>query len=413
MTLSEYPRVAVFDSSLPPSLAFVRSLGRRGVPVVAYDNLPGAAAKYSRHADSRQWCPPIVDADAFIGWLIEEFERDRFDLIALTSDYAAFNVIEAAERAGWPMTGLPDPEAVRTCLVKDHFAQAMAKAGFPTPDGRVAATVEEAIDAADEYGYPVLLKPRSHAGLGVGRGIIVNDRAEMLERFGPFPVYGSQQAVFDRYPDIANPLVQRMIDGDRVEVISVTGVLAPDGEVLEVGHCRKAAQWYGRLGTGAAFEVVGPQPFTDHAVEAVQAVLGAGIFELEVLVDRDTGAYWAIDLNPRAFGQISLDVGSGRDLPGRWFESITGLELPPVRHRVGRRPVRWYQGPQIWAAAASEVVSGPGRLGRAKRFADDLRIPHVGSMADATDPLPGLLFGMLVLRHPRALIRSVGAKDVG
>ena len=115
--------------------------------------------------------------------------------------------------------------------------------------------------------------------------------------------------------DVALPIVQRYHDLGTVDVVSLTGCLDVDGAVLALGHCRKVSQSPRRLGVGTMFEPIPEPPFAAAAVEAVQAVLGSGLFELEVLVDRTTGEYWAIDLNPRAFGQISLDIALGQRPP--------------------------------------------------------------------------------------------------
>jgi predicted ATP-grasp superfamily ATP-dependent carboligase len=63
------------------------------------------------------------------------------------------------------------------------------------------------------------------------------------------------------------------------------------------------------------FEPVPTPAFTDDAVDAVRTIVGSGLFELEVLVDTRTGEHWAIDLNPRGFGQMTLDIARGKDLP--------------------------------------------------------------------------------------------------
>src|SRR5207248_7264117 len=53
--------------------------------------------------------------------------------------------------------------------------------GVPVPDGRPAATVEEAVEAADELGYPVVVKAQVLiGGRGKAGGIkVAADRAEV------------------------------------------------------------------------------------------------------------------------------------------------------------------------------------------------------------------------------------------
>ncbi len=409
--MTALPRVAVFDAELPPSIAFARSLGHRGVPIVAYSPKRFATAKLSRHVRSRRWCPPVHHTDEFVGWLIDEMAADRFDLIALTSDFMAFNVMEAFERTGGAPAGYPTPAAVRSCLFKDVFQADMAAAGFPVPPATGTDDIGEAIEFARSVGYPVVLKPRSHAGIGLERGTIAHDDDELGELFVPYELDDGQDDVLRHNSALATPLVQKLLDSEDHEVVSVTGVLDPDGNVLAAGHSRKLGRWPGRLGVGTVFEPTEPEAFTEHALHAVRELLGRGIFEFEVVVHRPSGEYWGIDLNPRAYGQIALDICLGNDLPALWYESLTGIELAPA---VPRRavPTYWHQGVPVWVGAAVEVATGSDRIALMRQVLAHQREPHVGSASDRSDPLPGLAMGWSLLRHPRSLVRSVSAQGL-
>ena len=409
--MTAMPRVAVFDAGLPPSLAIARSLGRRGVPVVSYSPDRFATTKLSRFVGERRRCPAVHDADDFIDWLVDELAADRFDLIALTSDFVAFNAMEAFERVGRVPTGYPTPEAVRSCLFKDRFQQAMEAVGFPAPPAIDTDDVDDALAFARDVGFPVVSKPRSHAGVGLARGSVAHGDDDLRAAFEHYEIADGQDSVHRHCPRIARPVIQRLLDGDDHEVVSVTGVLGPGGRPLAVGHSRKLGRWPGRLGVGTIFEPVSTQHFTDRAVDAVRRVLGAGIFELEVVVHRPSGAHWPIDLNPRAYGQIGLDIGVGNDLPALWYQSVTGIELTPLAPRR-RRPAYWHQGLPVWVAAGHRAVRGPDRSRVVRQLVEHQRAPHVGSVAELTDPLPALPMAWSLLRHPRSLVRTT-ADGVG
>ncbi len=406
MTTEVLPRVAVFDIDLPPGIAVVRSLGRRGVPIVAYAHATFAAGKFSRYIAERRTCPPVYGSDEFVQWLVEEMTCGHFDLIALTSDYVAFNVMEAFDILGADTGGHPQADAVRRCLFKDEFASAMECVGFPTPASGTPADLDQAIEIADRIGYPVVLKPRSHVGIGITRGAIVNDPDELRRRFHRYEVHGSERVLVRHDEDLGLPLIQEYIGGTDYAVLSVTGCLAPDSTVLAVSHSWKVGGWPDRLGVATRFDKADTPDFADAAVSAVQSVLGAGIFELEVLVHQPTGEHWAIDLNPRAFGQITFDMARGSDLPVLWYESMTGRRLPPLRHRTSPTVSSWHQGVLVLSGALSRIAHGPRRWQAATDLARRFRTPHVGSVADWRDPLPGLLFTWRFLRHPRSLFRT-------
>lgn len=389
-------------------MAFVRSLGRAGVFVTAFSSRQRPAGRYSRFVDHFRRCPPLDRVDEFLGWLTDELVESRIDLVAPTSDWIAFYDAEA--RADLSPTDddlARHAAAVRTCLLKNSFDTAMADAGFATPPSALPLSTEEALEAAELIGYPVVAKPRTHVGIGRARGHVIRTADELAWAFAPYELDDGQQGVLRHEPHLAMPMLQKFFDPDEVDVVSVTGCLDTSGRLLALHHAKKVRQWPPGLGIGTMFEAIGPQPFTDRAVEAVRAVLGQGIFELEVLVERTSDAEprcWAIDLNPRAFGQIALDVANGRDLPLLWYRSVTGELVgpdaaPPERKRYWRLGVPFYTG------AAVRLALGPDRRRHSGELVRMLRQPTVGATSSWSDPLPGAIFALQSARHPGGLIR--------
>jgi D-aspartate ligase len=398
--------VAVFDLELPTGVAFARSLARAGIPIVAGSAHKRPAGGFSRYVGRVVHCPPIEQVDEFVDWLEDQHEHGSFELVAPTSDFVSFACAEVSDRRpGFVGVGTAS-ERVRTCLFKDRFAAAMTDIGFPVPDWAAPATAAEALVDAERLGYPVLLKPRSHAGIGTARGRVATTPEALGELFRPYPVDTDRSLAVARDPALALPMLQRYFVPGSVDVVSLSGCLDPEGRVLALSHCRKLGQWPRRLGVGTMFEPAPPAAFTSEALAAVRAVLGSGLFELEVLVEPDTGAYWAIDLNPRAFGQISLDIALGNDLPVVWYDSVTGGESPRSRARR-RAPRYWQHALPTHIETAVRVTTGPARLARSRLAVTRAVQPHVGAMFDARDPLPGVVFGLRILRHPRRLLRTM------
>jgi predicted ATP-grasp superfamily ATP-dependent carboligase len=398
--------VSVFDVDLPPGVAFLRSLDTAGVPVVAYAARWSAPGRFSRHAASVASCPDVRDTDQFVAWLVDGFRREAIDLVAPTSDPVLFCVGAALDELGkrGKDIGFPDSDRVRTALFKRQFAESMAEAGFSTPPIADPLTIDDALAAAEEIGYPVVLKPRSHVGVGTERGVVARNRADLRRVFRRYLLRADQRAVYahDRHIDV--PILQRYHELGTVDVISVTGVLDSDGSVLALGHALKVSQSPRRLGVGTMFEPLDEQPFTADALRAVRSVVGFGMFELEILVDRATHEHWAIDLNPRGFGQMSLDIALGRDLPRLWYQTATGLELPTAATRR-QVPAYWHEALASYVGLAVRLARGPQRGAIAEHALARIRRPGVEAMFEWRDPLPGLAFGLAHARHPGGLLR--------
>ena len=280
----------------------------------------------------------------------------------------------------------------------------MASVGFPTPTTRTPTSADEAITAAESIGYPVVAKPRSHVAVGVARGDVLRCREAIERSFSPYALGSGQTRALRHDAQLAWPVLQQFMDREEVEVISVTGCLNRHGELMAVSHSKKTNLWPPGLGVGTRFEFLGRQTFTDHAVDAVAQILGSGIFELEVLFDRRTGEYWAIDLNPRAFGQISLDVASGNDLPVLWYRSVTDDETVPAYISQEHRNT-WTMGMPYAAELIVGLVQGPRRRSAIAGALGALKQRSVGASFDRRDPRPALAFGYSFLRHPGGLVR--------
>ena len=402
------PAVAVFEAGLPPAMGFIRSLGRAGVRIRAFDSLRHVPGRYSKYVDRFDLAPNVHDVDDFVAWLEEFNERERINLIPPTSDFTAFAVAEFDERHGTDLAGgiggAGGAQAVRDCLFKDRFARRMEEIGFPVPEWAAPTSLDEAVRAADSIGYPIVLKPRSHIGIGVSRGQVVHDVDELRAAFGPYPIGRSQTMALRHDPDLDWPLMQHMVTGDHIEVMSISGHVDTDGRVEALERSRKTSQWGGELGIGTMFEVVDHPRFIGHVLEAIPRLLRAAIFEFEVLVDVDTGRYWAIELNPRGFGQMSLSIARGSDLPVEWYRSATGIDLASA-HPPRRPPRHWRMGTPYFVGTAVRAIRGPDRRATIAELARSVARPTAAAMHSWSDPRPGLAFIAHTIRHPGGLVR--------
>ncbi len=401
-----YRQVAVFDPGLPPGVAFLRSLGRAGVPVIAFSDRRRDGGRFSFHASGVRHCPSPARSDEFNEWLTDEFQRGSIDLVAPTSDNISFAVGEALARLGRKSAdaGHPPFEGVRTSLFKGRFAVAMEEVGFPTPPSALPVTLAEARAAAAEIGYPLMLKPRSHVGIGTIRGAVVRSDEELARGFVPYSIDAGNSSALRHIPELPWPVLQRYFTPGSVDVISVCGCLDEDGKLVAVACSRKVSQAPRRFGVGTMFEPVPEPPFMPAAIDAVRSVLGSGLFELEVLVDRSSGEHWAIDLNPRGFGQMSLDMARGNDLPRLWYQTVTGIRLPVAAPRA-HPPEFWHDAVASYVGFIVRVVRGPERRHIVGHALGRAQASKVGAAFEWRDPVPGILFGLSHLRHPRALIR--------
>ncbi|HEX4728960.1 MAG TPA: ATP-grasp domain-containing protein [Jatrophihabitans sp.] len=120
-----------------------------------------------------------VGADEMIRAAGLAAEREPFDGV-LTWDEA--RVLQAAKLAQALRLPGGDPDMVLRCRDKHLTRTALAAAGVPQPRSVMVASPAEALSAAADIGYPVVLKPRAMAA---SLGVVRADNPEQLsQRFG-------------------------------------------------------------------------------------------------------------------------------------------------------------------------------------------------------------------------------------
>ena len=236
-------QVAVLDSGFPPRIAFIRSLGRAGVPVVAFSDRRAAGGRFSFHASGVRQCPPPARFDDLTAWLSEEFERGSIDLVAPTSDNVSFAVGGALARPGRKSAdaGHSSFDAVGTSLCKGRLPRRWRRSGSRRRR-RAAALARRGSAAADELGYPLMLKPRSHVGVATIRGAVVRSPDELARGFVPYALDSGNSAALRHFPELRCPILQRYYEPGSVDVISVCGCLDEDGSVVALACARKVSR---------------------------------------------------------------------------------------------------------------------------------------------------------------------------
>ncbi len=394
----------MFDADAPPALAFVRSVGRMGAPVHVYGSGLFGVASLSRYSSETRSAPPVEDASQFLPFLVEQLERGDIELIAPTSDLLAFYLTCVYDLLGPRMRAvLPARETILDVLLKDRFHARCQALGQPTPKTVCPTSLAEAMELAADISWPVILKPRSHVGVGLARGILVNDRDELAREFKPYPIREGNAPILEHAPDIRWPMLQEYVPDALQNLYSVSGLLDGEGRVVACASSRKSTQWPPNLGVGTSFSAHDDARVVELGVKLARDILGRGIFEIELIYDRRHDAYIAIDLNPRAFGQIALDIARGNDLPSLWYRLANGEEVMPCASP--HDDVRWVHAIPYHLGQWIGVVTGPARLERLSVYMDTLKHRHIDVVGDSRDPLPAIAFTAKMLRHPGGLVR--------
>jgi predicted ATP-grasp superfamily ATP-dependent carboligase len=395
--------VAVINNDWAPTLAFAVSLGRQGVPLHFYG--PGAG-RWSRYCKARGTCPPVSDAGRFLPWLRSRVKAGEITRLAPTTDLIAYYL--AVLRDEFPaevrraITPLPE---IERCLIKTQFSTACEDVGQLVPAQVAPDNLEAAVEAARALGYPLIIKPKSHLVVGTSqRGQLVHDEAGLRRAYRAYPVASGQEQLAADYPDLRWPFLQRYIPSARRCVYSISGIKDPESGIVTALLTAKRSQWPPDIGVSTVQAVCNDQSILNAGMRTVDRLISRGIFELEVILDGDELV--AIDLNPRAFGFIFLDMAIGNDLPWLWWLTTLGalkpLDIPKEHASLECRFVIPY-----YFGRAIHGLFGPEHRSSGNIQARD-STPWISMLGHSSDVLPLILANARLLRllpHRGGLLR--------
>ncbi len=241
--------------------------------------------------------------------------------ITSSSEYFIATAAALAARFGLPG---PDAASVRAARDKSWQREVLAAGGVPSPAFRAVSSAPEAVAAAREIGFPVVLKPVDGSG-SVG----VRACADVAEA-------GSHAALlFASGGEGARVLVESLVAGDEFSVEVFSGRV--------VGITRK------HLGAPPFFVEAGHDYPADVPGEAAAALvdsvtrgtallgLGWGPLHWELRMDRE-GRAVPMEVNPRLAGGFIPELvrhAQGIDLIHETLRLVVGQEpeLAPSRRR--------------------------------------------------------------------------------
>jgi acetyl-CoA carboxylase, biotin carboxylase subunit len=211
----------------------------------------------------------------------------------------------------------PSPEVIAKMGSKIESRKVMEEIGVPVVPGitRPLADVEEAVQVAESFGYPVMLKASAGGG-GIGMQL-VHDEAELRKVFA-----GNQKRATDFFGDGAMYIEKAIVNPRHIEI-----------QVLADQHGNAVYLWERECSIQRRNQKVveeAPSPFVDDelrrrmgeaAMKVVHALHYTSAGTIEFLVDENKNFYF-LEMNTRL--QVEHPV----------TEEITGIDLVEQMIRI-------------------------------------------------------------------------------
>ena len=297
--------VLVTDAGRGSAVSIIRSLGRRGMHVIAADSnarSPGFSSRYA--AERLRYPPPDESPEEMVETLLAAARDRGIDLIVPVTDDTILPLAAARERfAGVCAVALPDPRGLAASHDKMATIDLAANLGIPVPRTELVSSVSEALTAAAALGWPVVVKPRYSRILQVGRGIerfevsYAADGAALAEQVGGLE--GRCDVLLQEY--CAG-------EGHGVEL------LASEGRPLAAFQHRRLREVPITGGASSFRESVALDPLLlEYSSRLLGALDWTGLAMVEFKLGEEGPRL--MELNGRIWGSLPLAVKSGIDFP--------------------------------------------------------------------------------------------------
>ena len=298
----------VADGQERSAVAACHALKRAGYRVGAASCVKPAPAHWSRAVDEKFDVPdPREEPEGYAAAIAGIAAERSFDVVMPGTDASMLALSRHRHAFDGPIDpGWPEEKVVEAAMRKDDMHEVAADVGLVPPDSVLCESSEDALVAAAELGFPLVLKPRSS----------VREQDDSLRQKGSVMVW-DRETLDRELPEVGLPcVVQRREVGP---LISFAGVIA-EARMLAVVVSRYRRTWPPDAGSVSFSETISPSADLIERVTALLAQLNwQGIFELE-LIQTGPRRFAAIDLNPRLYGSLALAIRAGVALPVVWCD---------------------------------------------------------------------------------------------
>lgn len=332
------PPAIILGGGSTNGLAFFRSLGRKGIPVIAVDAINKSAMR-SRYCLSVEHTWDKDGESALLTLLDRIGQRlPTKGVVIPTSDaYVLFASKHRQELRKYFELVLTEESTLEKLANKKFRYQYAKSVGVPIPETYYLDLPGSVEEAAKQISYPCILKPvysylwqqyrRETGAYGLGKVIICNSPQELFEMCSWVTGTGVEW------------VVQERIEGGDDQLYALYAYFDRSSQPLALFVRRKLRQWPVDFGVGSYSIGVRQDEIVASGVRLLQGLGYQGPTNIEFKKDPKDRQFKLIEVNLRSALMAGLAVDSGVDLPFIAYEDALGRSVEPVNsYKVG---VRW------------------------------------------------------------------------
>lgn len=378
-------KVLILDANQRSALAIIRSLGRQGLEIVAGDHVRssiGCASRYT--AESVRYPDPGTSPKRFVAQITEIVDRLSIDTVVPATDLTTMLLLSQSRLAKSVRLAAPSAQSYEALTDKAHLIDLASTLGIAVPETVTARTAVAVSDAAQSFGFPVVLKPSRSRYLKGDR--VMSTSVQVVRSASSLPEVLRSLRWLGDLPC----LVQRFVPGHGAGIFALYGASGP---IAWFAHQRLRE----KPPTGGVSVLSESAPvdsiMQSAAAKLLSAVDWTGVAMVEFRIAAD-GVPYLMEVNGRFWGSLQLSIDCGVDFPWLFYQMLHGIPAAtPPTYAIGRR-LRWLLGDLD--SFVTEIRRSPSGSRQPAKAA----IAFLRSFADAQcrqetlrlyDPGPGLL----------------------
>ena len=292
---------------------------------------------------------PLKDKTKFINSMLRFVKNGDFELLIPITDLTMVPVIEHRDEfEGYVKVAAPTYDIAVKAFDKAQTVRIAEKSGIPCPRTFLIEDIETLKEVADDFRYPVVIKPRMKV-------FWQRDRGVMLKVTPRNYAYTSRDLI-DKYAEIISRLsgmdvppnffmVQELVEGEAYGVEA----LMHEGELKAI-FMHKRLREYPVTGGASTLRVsTRNERLARYSVRLLKEMGWEGVAMVEFKMNPCDSNAKLMEVNGRFWGSLSLALNAGVDFPYLMYKLMLGKDVDPCcRYRVGVMQ-RWLlPGDLLW-----------------------------------------------------------------
>jgi predicted ATP-grasp superfamily ATP-dependent carboligase len=326
--------VIVTGASRRASLAIVRSLGQKGICVIAAGDSKGVPTFLSKYCKNRiLYTSPQKNADRYLMEMLESVKNGGYKVLMPLHDFELIPIVKEIDKfLKYTEVPFPDYETLVKTLDKSKTLEIAIKNNIPVPKTYFVNDINEVNHVSKEINYPAVIKPRSQTNWDGIQATTVYVTGKNYVK--------SPKDLIQRYFEIHNrskyPLIQEYVKGGGFGV----GLLFNHGKPRAAFAYKRLMEYPITGGPSTLRESIQYPIMVEYAIRLLKAMKWHGVAMVEFKVTKDDKPV-LMEVNGRFWGSLALPYYAGMDFPYLLYKmAVDGDVKPQFDYKVGVK-CRW------------------------------------------------------------------------